>query len=322
MTRDRIIVTMPLEFPTIYLLPTHIEPEKLPELESQIPTLTYDINEASIVLGKISNRERARFELRRRNLLTEDLEITPTSLPSQEFQTNDSSPPPKRRKLSGSTSPTTTRRARSASISSGDSSSESILGSHAITDGKGQASSRIADDDKSIVRVVKLTWLVDCLARGSILPIDNYLIYRGRRTQQVVKPLLKPNDILQRAQQEGDNAKPKSANGFSQAYTSASQHTRTSSQAKRPALVQESTSEHELSLHMPPVPDYLHTSYSCERPTPVKPPNDPFIQELKKVRTLRTLEGDEIGIRAYSTSIAALAAYPYTISQPAGKCSI
>ncbi|KAI1759936.1 Nucleotidyltransferase [Hypoxylon sp. FL1150] len=309
---------MALEFPTIYLLPTHIETEELPELESKIPTLTYDINEASIVLGKISNRERARFELRRRNILTEDLETTPVSFPSQGIQVKGSSPPPKRRKLSSSISPETSRRIRSSSVSDGESFG-SNLDSHGVADGEDQELGGITDsDDKSIIQVVKLAWLMDCLAGGSILPIDNYLIYRGRKTQQVAsKPLPKPDDVLQRARQEGENAQPVVSNGFSHVYTSASQHSRTSTQVKRPALVQESTSEHDRRLQVPPVPDYLRTSYSCERPTPVHPPNDPFIQELKKVRTLRTLEGDEIGVRAYSTSIAALAAYPHLISQPA-----
>lgn len=320
MTRGKALATMPLKFPTIYLLPTHIEAEKLPELESKIPSLTYDINEASIVLGKISNRERAKFELRRRSIVTEDVEPAPTSLPNPENQADDSSPPPKRRRLSRSTSPRTPRGARSASVSDGDESLGSSSGSHGVTGGRDQGLGIAVDGDKSTIQVVKLAWLIDSLAQGAILPIDNYLIYRGRKPQQVTnRQPPSPNDILHRARQENSNVKAGSASSFSHVYTPTSQHSRTSSQ-KRPALVQESTSEHELRKHMPPVPEFLHTNYSCERPTPVNPPNDPFIQELKKVRTLRTLEGDEIGVRAYSTAIAALAAYPYSISQPAGKC--
>ncbi|KAI1771807.1 Nucleotidyltransferase [Hypoxylon cercidicola] len=313
------LATMPLEFPTIYLLPTHIEAEKLPDLESKIPTLTYDINEASIILGKISNRERAKFELRRRNILTEDVELAPIPLSRSGIYADDSSPPSKRRKLSRSTSPRSPRGARSTSVTDGDESIEVSVGSHDLVDGQDHGLSQVAEDgDKSTIQVVKLAWLVDCLAQGSILPIDNYLLYRGRKTQQVVsKQPLNPDDILHRARQEGENIKPGSTGSFSHAYTSSSQHSRTSSHVKRPTLVQESTSEHERRLQMSPIPDYLHTNYSCERPTPVNPPNDPFIMELKKVRTLRILEGDEVGVRAYSTAIAALAAYPYLISQPA-----
>ncbi|QPH17165.1 hypothetical protein C2857_001962 [Epichloe festucae Fl1] len=46
------------------------------------------------------------------------------------------------------------------------------------------------------------------------------------------------------------------------------------------------------------------------------PPNGNFIQELKRIRTFRLLQGDKIGVRAYSTSIATLSAYPYTIQNP------
>ncbi|XXH00413.1 Structural maintenance of chromosomes protein 1 [Hypoxylon texense] len=308
---------MPLEFPTIYLLPTHIEAEELPEIESKIPSLTYDINEASIVLGKISNRERAKFELRRRSILTEDVEPAPTSPPNSEIQTDDSSPPPKRRRLSRSASPRIPRGARSTNVSDGDENLGSSLSSHGGAGRRDQGLGIAETDDKSIIQVVKLAWLTDSLAQGVILPLDNYLIYLGRKPPQAAsKQPPNPNDILHRARQESSNVKAGPANSFSHVYTSTSQHFRTSSQ-KRPALVQESTSEHELRQHMPPVPEYLHTNYSCERPTPVNPPNDPFIQELKKVRTLRALEGDEIGVRAYSTAIAALAAYPYLISQPA-----
>ncbi|KAI0169463.1 Nucleotidyltransferase [Hypoxylon sp. FL1284] len=311
---------MLLDFPTIYLLPTHIEADKLPELESKIPTLTYDINEASIVLGKISNPERARFELRRRNIKTNDDQPASTPLPSSGIQADHSSPPSKRRKLSSSASPRTPHGARSASASDTDESPRSILGSQGIDRGRDQGLDRLEkDDDQSIIRVVKLAWLLDSLAQDSVLPIDNYLIYRGRKALQTTnKSYLNPNDVLRRARQEGDIVKPGSASSFSHAYPSASQHSRTSSHPKRPALHQESTSEHDRNLQMPPIPDYLHTTYSCERPTPVNPPNDSFIRELKNVRTLRALEGDEIGVRAYSTAIAALAAYPYLISQPAG----
>ncbi|OTA82406.1 hypothetical protein M434DRAFT_401005 [Hypoxylon sp. CO27-5] len=306
---------MALDFPTIYLLPTHIDPHKLPELEAEIPTLTYDINEASIILGKISNRERAKFELRRRNITTEDIDPAPVSLPSPETQTEDSYPPPKRRKLDASVSPISASNSRQASVSDG----EESLDDHGL-DGWGDQGSGDTprEDNNSIVKVVKLSWFTDCLAHGSILPVDNYLVYRGRKIQKASsKPPLNPDDVLNRARQEGGDHRPSSQGGFSHAYTSTSQHPRTSAHSRRPPLVQESTSDHNRRAHMPPIPNYLHTTYSCQRPTPVNPPNESFVEELDKVRTLRKLRGDEIGVRAYSTSIASVAAYPYLISQPA-----
>ncbi|KAG5930667.1 hypothetical protein E4U42_000007 [Claviceps africana] len=50
----------------------------------------------------------------------------------------------------------------------------------------------------------------------------------------------------------------------------------------------------------------------------MNPPNRQFIEELRRIRTFRLLQGDKIGVRAYSTSIATLSAYPYTIQNPVG----
>ncbi|KAI1391308.1 Nucleotidyltransferase [Hypoxylon trugodes] len=310
---------MTLEFPSIYLLPTHIQPDELPNLEAEIPSLTHDINEASVVLGKISNKERATFELRRRKIITEDIGPIPASVLSPKTQVDGSSPPTKRRRLESSVPNSITPESKTATPLDGDETSDDSTGSHGSTGRRHQRSnSTIKKDDRSTIKVVKLAWFTDCTAAGLILPLDRYLVYHGRRTQKSVnKPTPNPDDILRRAKQEGGDEQVTPKGGVSQAYTSASQHPRTPIHPKRPALVQESTSEHERRSQMPPIPDYLHTTYSCQRPTPFNPPNNPFIEELKKIRTLRTLEGDKIGVRAYSTSIASIAAYPYLISQPA-----
>ncbi|KAI0377425.1 Nucleotidyltransferase [Hypomontagnella monticulosa] len=307
---------MPLNFPTIYLLPTHLEPDKLPELENKIPSLTYDINDAGIILGKISNKERAKFELRRRNVLTEDLHTPSASLHDSETRIEDPSPPSKRRKLSGSPSPKSKRDSESARILDDDEGTDGNVESHGTASPGKQGLSNIEDvDDGSVVKVVKLAWFTDSLTQECILPIDNYLVYQGRKIREAIgKPQPSPDDILKRARQEGGDSQPAAQRGFPRGYTSTSQR---STHTKRPALVHESTSEHESRLQMPPIQDYLYTTYSCQRPTPFSPPNSSFIDELEKIRTLRALKGDEIGVRAYSTSIATLSAYPYLISQSA-----
>ncbi|KAF2801328.1 Nucleotidyltransferase [Mytilinidion resinicola] len=84
-------------------------------------------------------------------------------------------------------------------------------------------------------------------------------------------------------------------------------------------LLQQTTSEYEgESSDIPEPPAWVKAKlkYACQRQTPPNPPNDPFIDELKKIRKARLLTGDEIGVRAYSTSIAALAAYPYHLTSP------
>lgn len=87
-----------------------------------------------------------------------------------------------------------------------------------------------------------------------------------------------------------------------------------------PRLLKQTTSEHELleEESLPPLPDWVVQKrlYACQRPTPADTPNQDFIDQLKQIRTARLLSSDEIGVRAYSTSIAALAAYPHLIRSP------
>lgn len=52
------------------------------------------------------------------------------------------------------------------------------------------------------------------------------------------------------------------------------------------------------------------------RSAPLHPLNERFIEQLVKIRKTRELTLDEIGVRAYSTSIAAIAAYPYEFRRP------
>ncbi|KAI1280128.1 hypothetical protein F5Y07DRAFT_355996 [Xylaria sp. FL0933] len=296
-----------LVFPTIFLLPTHFEADELSEMESQIPTLTYDINEAKVVLGKVAKKGRAILELRSRKLFTD--EITPPGDRDGGAPENDilagSQRPAKRRKLSPSGS---TQRASAPGDSTASGSDENS--------GAGQKTPETAwEADDSIVQVVRLAWFTDSLAQEKVLPTDDYVVYRGRKQVRIpIQPLPKAEDILRRAREDTGGNRPPSRDQSRPG--AAVQHPR-SAPSKRPHLVQESTSEHERAARLPPVPSYLHTEYSCQRPTPFNSPNSEFIEQLKRVRTLRTLEGDEVGVRAYSTSIAAVGAYPYLISSAA-----
>ncbi|KAM3562511.1 hypothetical protein ARSEF4850_002729 [Beauveria asiatica] len=65
---------MSLSLPIIFLLQTNLKPTELHELEKTIPTLTYDVHEAEVVLGKVSHKERAQFELRRLKVYTDSIE--------------------------------------------------------------------------------------------------------------------------------------------------------------------------------------------------------------------------------------------------------
>ncbi|KAK9412846.1 hypothetical protein SUNI508_12355 [Seiridium unicorne] len=289
-----------LEMPAIYLLSTHMEPDELLQTQSQIPTLTFDIKEADIVLGKISKKPRAIFELRRHGLNTEEVTI----------DTEDGPPvPAKRRKVSAIRLDSEIDGSGTAS----ENDEELRLNNQAEEPADASIVSFEEKGPSMVIKVVQLAWFTNSVSEGRVLPVRDYLIYQGRRSLPgpQVNPLPRPADILRRARDEGENAPlPRQP---SQGHPRSNRHSRVSIPTKRPALLKETTSEHDLDLHLPPVPAYLHTIYSCQRPTPFNPPNNAFIEELTKIRTIRALAGDKIGIRAYSTSIASLAAYPYLL---------
>ena len=285
---------MPLDLPTIFLLPTHLDPEELHKLEDRIPRLTYDIQEADIVVGKVAKRERAMFELRRAKLETEPLDVGHslrsrlTGAPWDE----EESPATKRRRTTGPEA------------------SPSELQAETISDA--------GDTPTGIVKVVQLSWLAESLEQGVVLPMKGFLLYEGRKLPRNIgrqgtvtsKSAARSSgtDILRRAAEDQGpplprSSKPELAPGRGRSHDP-------------PPLTPQTTAEHDDLL--PPLPDFLHTTYSCQRPTPVDPPNEAFTKELKKVRTLRILQGDQIGIRAYSTSIATLAAYPHPLQSPQG----
>jgi DNA polymerase IV len=84
-------------------------------------------------------------------------------------------------------------------------------------------------------------------------------------------------------------------------------------------LLQQTTSEYEgEDTDIPQPPDWVKkgVKYACQRFTPANGPNEDFLDQLKKIRTARTLIDDDIGVRAYSTIIASIAAYPYKLSHP------
>jgi hypothetical protein len=292
-----------LSFPVIFLLSTNLRSKELQDLEDQIPTLTYDINEAEVVLGKVFRKERALFELRKHRLITEEvdpLERSPSATPA-----------PKRVKL---TTP---------SLASSDIDSD--------TASEGEIQRRLIGPPlvEPTVKVVKLTWFTDSVKAGEVLRIDDYVVYEGRKVPatpvpttpvQVPRslPAEKAAEVIKRAVADAGSSprspRPRSSRGRAG-------ETYNSHPVVRPSLLRQTTSEHEIDTRLPPIPDYLHTTYSCQRPTPVHPPNEAFIEELTKIKTARILSGDKIGVRAYSSAIATIAAYPYTFQTAQGTDS-
>lgn len=296
-----------LGFPPIYLLPTHIEPEELAALQGQIHTLTYDINEAEVVLGKISRRERAIFELRRRGIIT-------TEIASGAQDASHSHP--KRRKLEASQQEPGARSDVASDIDGQGSASTFETGP------RGSVANKEPGAVDDIVQVVKLAWFTNSVSGGTVLPIDKYLVYQGFKQLAPGPNKQLPNvtDILRRAR-DGESGRSQQTQALRRGYASGAKHPRTLPSTKQLLFTEETTSDCDVNSSLPPIPQYLHTTYSCERPTPANPPNKGFIEELKKIRTTRALAGDKTGVRAYSTSIATLSAYPHLLTDPRGEKS-
>ena len=251
-----------LNLPPIYLLPTHLDTERLHELEEQIPTLTYDPREAAVIIGNISKPARALFELRRRKLSFKELDL---------HGCTDAAPGAKRLKLSDSR----------------------------------------AQEQRNTIKVARLKWLTDSLERGGVLPLDEYLILEVELLEldAEAKPQ-SPQRII------SIPAAPTSSPTYSP-HGPGRFRPRREADSRPPPLLQKSTSDDETSI--PPVPEFLNTPYSCQRPTPVDPPNAPFVEELKRIRKARVLAGDAVGVRAYSSAVASIAAYPYPLKSQLGK---
>ncbi|KAM0255295.1 hypothetical protein ACHAQJ_005885 [Trichoderma viride] len=272
------------ELPRIFLLSTHLQEDERRELEDKIPTLTHNVQDAEVILGRISRPERALFELRRLKLATK-------AVVSEEIERDDVSElPSKRLRLSKSE-----------------------------TDGGDVVALDMSRQPRDIILVLKLSWLLDSLEQDVALPVDDYLLYRGRKlsTQPKIDLTLEASAVLARAAEDQQQRVGSSLYSSPRAARRRTDSPNTPSGRKRaepPTLYHETTSEHDIAL--PPIPEFLHTTYSCQRPSLVNPPNAAFINELKAVRTLRLLRGDRVGVRAYSTSIASLAAYPYLLQRP------
>ena len=196
-----------------------------------------------------------------------------------------------------------------------------------------------------VVRMVGLDWLKDSLRLEAPQRMKSYLIYEAEILpfdpetpthessvcqstkvpsvpQAETSPFSKFQDskgIIERA--AADN-KPHTTG------LRTHKRNRISSAAKRdfsgrtfsaglPHLVHQTTSEHDEddSGDIPQMPDWVlqNQLYSCQRSTPLQSRNENFIDQLKRIKLARLLTNDEIGVRAYSTSIASLAAYPHPI---------
>ncbi|KAH7061195.1 DNA polymerase beta-like protein [Macrophomina phaseolina] len=312
--------------PPIFVLPTHLAVGHLHELEERLAELgaqvTYNISEARLVIGKVGTKRRALMELRSRRLYTDDV------APVLAADADAPGPPNKRRKMQEAAD-------KAAAIPDGSTTDDE--------DTEGSLST--AELRGGTVRVIKMEWLDDSSAAGKLLPLRSYIVYEGKPNQDLASPstpilpqhtqspmrqkprLPSGRSILERAKADAYPGTPSSqtTSGGLSHYTPANRGPRrfgghAHHTTSRTALLQQTTSDYEgePSSDMPPAPDWVvrGIKYACQRRAPANPPNAAFIGQLKEIRLTRTLTGDEVGVRAYSTAIAALAAYPYRLSHP------
>ncbi|MCJ1354624.1 MAG: hypothetical protein MMC33_004613 [Icmadophila ericetorum] len=204
-------------------------------------------------------------------------------------------------------------------------------------------------DAEDIIRVVRIDWIREAVKTGKIPPIQSYIVYEGKRLpsepeifSEPGSPALKiPSSPIERedtpftkrsvAIGEVEHVRPKTWSKFGKRdrlkdamqdefqgrkFVSSTQQTKAGSIVTRPtALLHQTTSEHDAGADfvMPETPQWVKENkiYACERSTPKDSLNKAFINELEKIKLARELTMDNIGVRAYSTSIASIAAYPY-----------
>lgn len=251
----------------------------------------------------VSNKARAQFELRRLKIATVD---EPTA-GDEEFAS-----PKKRRKIHDVED-------HGHLV---DSPTFSDDGTVTLDRGAANLTQGSLPSENNAVKVVRLAWVQNSLSAGKVLDHGDYLVHEAVRKpkdegQKSIKMVPPPSaeDLLRRAQ--------KMAGSSSQ--TTVRRHFRDKDGIKHiklPPLLPQSTTEENVLSRLPPIPEYLRTTYSCQRSTFVHPPNEAFIEKLKEVRELRKMTGDEIGVRAYSSAIASLSAYPYKLQSAIGLSSL
>ena len=364
--------------PPIYVLAAHLSINQQHEAEDALnnagASLTYDIKEASIVLGNVSKPKRAKSELHWKGLLVEDDAVAGNC--DSPISPEDGAPAKKSRKLGNENNKSSRqkvdvviddsstasemedetdanpKRARDVSPSNVSNSSDAYSRKSIAAKGASQSSPVGSMTDK--VRVIRLDWLNDSLSSGTILPLKPYTVYIGRLVPPKQPAENRPTTVkvggslsfmatkdsntkegfvheTERAYSKSvpsvnryrkrDRIKDAANKDFvGRSFSSSSQAAghRSSQHITRPThLLHRTTSEHDEAIGsaLPPMPDWVRENkiYACERATPLTSPNQAFICQLKKIKLARLLTLDEIGVRAYSSSIASLAAYPYPI---------
>jgi DNA polymerase IV len=326
--------------PPIFVSESHLDTCELHELEDDVVEaggpLSYDLKEANIVLTKAERKRRIQLDLRSKACYTEEVLIVKDA---SILDATSGMPDVKKQKLSQSS---ISGKDMAEDSTMNDVSTESDTADEVTPVKRKRKHSPVSRDPNAAyfsnpyIKVLRLQWFLDCRKQGTVLPIEPYLLYQGRRIEKpadartpikgsgLVNQTNTPQSILERAradaetnisspvQQRSNRKLGQIGGGRVSAPFQPTPHT------KRAQLLHQTTSEHDLgqSSDLPELPPWVQNDvkYACQRSTPPDPSNALFIAELEKIKLARLLIGDEIGVRAYSTSIASLAAYPHKLS--------
>ncbi|KAK5418914.1 hypothetical protein LTR20_003348 [Exophiala xenobiotica] len=342
--------------PPIYVLPSHLLSEDLHETEDLIfslgGSLTYDPKEARIFLGKVGHKKRAAFDLRAKGVWTEESALPEVEVEqgSNNGEAEEEDGPPRKRVKTG-----WIERDVKAETRQGQgrkSSTSSTASSDRSTSTNSPPPQQVSWPDlTNHIVVLKLGWLESCINQHRLVPYKPYIVYSAQLVSKPagesspspnalpsktthVKPDPEPSSasssrpksntatsILERAKAEAATLPPSTtSHPVRRRYGEHSGHQ--SSQPKHPPkLHRTTTSEFEdlANNPLPPLPEWAmgpHAHYSCCRSTPMHTRNAAFIAQLSKIKEARLLTLDDIGVRAYSTSIASLSAYEHHIRHP------
>ena len=315
---------MALTFPPFYLLHIGFEGKtsEFQDIEREIGlnNIVYNIEETSIFVGKLTKPKRAVLELGKLKVFMDPIAMEPNDL-------EEAKSPAKKQKIGHNVTDEkdiVCIDSDTASEDGGDEDAVTVkrpLRKSTRSSAKRSSAPKRADtmDGKETVKVLQLSWVLDSMKKKEVLPMDDYLVYKGTRISKPstksktpsVTPALE-SKAFSRALADSPPPKPYSQH-YRKQFGGSHSHSQTH---KRPAalLRSESTLEHDAAQDLPPLPDYCKKEYCCQRPTPSPTPNDPFIGQLKKILLARKLLSDDIGERAYNKAIAIIAAYPYTIT--------
>ncbi|KAL4917189.1 high-affinity nickel-transport protein-domain-containing protein [Aspergillus aurantiobrunneus] len=319
--------------PSIFVLPTHLSLDALHQAEETLlqhgARLTYDVAEAPLILGKVGQKKRAALELRSRGVWTEEVNRAPTPHPLV---------PAKRRRVELEKDATeevylgtedeseedgVRGRRPAAHLEHPQLSTSTSTGT--VSGSTSSATQLLGGAQDGVISVVRLEWLARCVEAQELTPIHPFVVYCARKVERppTKRDLDTANSqaILDRAKQDAAFKVPLPS---SSSTAKSRQHGLSSSQRAPPKLYRQTTSENEEAEPLPPEPEWVHDQvlYACMRSSVLDPPNERFVQQLVKIRTIRELNLDEIGVRAYSTAIAAIAAYPYEIRRPSQVLSL